>query len=222
MAMPLFDLYFDKWVANFEKRIKISGISRLLRAAGAKAAVLAAEYRRQHRRILARPIERDSRFRAVNQWKGAGRNTEKIMLTKWQHRWRAAVASSIRGDLAARRGPDLSNHKVYKDLYKHQASVLMQARTGCVGMADFLFKRRVPGVPSPLCSCGDAPETPKHVLLYCNKTAGKRGIIRRLVALIALRIRRNLAQFSLKHPGLIVEWLLQTGKFALYNKARSL
>jgi hypothetical protein len=98
----------------------------------------------------------------------------------------------------------------------------MQARTGCVRMADFLFKRRVSGVPSPLCSCGDAPETSEHVLLYCNKIAEKRGIMRRLVAFIALRTRRNLAQFSLKHPGLIVEWLLQTGKFALYNKARSL
>jgi hypothetical protein len=46
IAMPLFDLYFDKRVANFEKHIKISGISRLLRAAGAKTAVLAAERRR--------------------------------------------------------------------------------------------------------------------------------------------------------------------------------
>jgi hypothetical protein len=81
----------------------------------------------------------------------------------------------------------------------------MQARTGCVGMADFLFKRRVPGVPSPLCSCGDAPEAPEHVLLYCNETAEKWGIMRRLVALIGLRTRRDLAQFSLKYPGLIIE-----------------
>jgi Rod binding domain-containing protein len=77
----------------------------------------------------------------------------------------------------------MSNHKTYRDLYKHQASVLMQARTGCVGMADLLFKRRVPDVPSPLCSCGAAPETPEHVLLHCGDTAVDREMIRQRVAL---------------------------------------
>jgi hypothetical protein len=82
---------------------------------------------------------------------------------------------------------------MYQDLYKHQASVLMQVRTECVGMADFLFQRHVPDVPTPLCSCGKAPETLEHVLLHCNEIAEKREIMRQRVALIALRIRRNLA-----------------------------
>jgi hypothetical protein len=77
-------------------------------------------------------------------------------------------------------------------------------------------------VPTPLCSCGEAPETPEHVLLYCNETAEKREIVQQRVAPIALRTRRDLAQLTLKYPKLIVEWLLQTGKFALYNKAREL
>jgi hypothetical protein len=144
------------------------------------------------------------------------------MLEAWRRRWREATRKSRRRDLAARRGPDLTNHKVYKDLYKHQASVLMQVRIGCVGMADFMFQRHVPDVPTPLCSCDKAPETPEHVLLHCNETAGKREIVRQKVAPIALRIRRDLAQFILKYPELTVEWLLQTGKFALYNKAREL
>jgi hypothetical protein len=46
--------------------------------------------------------------------------------------------------------------------------------------------------------------------------------MRRLVAFIALRIRRSLARFLLKHSGFIIEQLLQIGKFALYNKARNL
>jgi hypothetical protein len=32
----------------------------------------------------------------------------------------------------------------------------------------------------------------------------------------------SLAQLSLKYPALTVEWLLHTGKFELYNKARKL
>jgi hypothetical protein len=153
---------------------------------------------------------------------GTKKDTEEVMLEPWQRRWREATRKSRRGDLAARRGPDLTNHKVYKDLYKHQASVLMQVRTGCVGMADFLFQRHVPDVPTPLYSCGKAPETPEHVLLHCNEIAEKRKTMRQRVAPIALQIRRNLAQLTLKYPKLTVEWLLQTGKFALYNKARKL
>jgi hypothetical protein len=98
----------------------------------------------------------------------------------------------------------------------------MQARTGCVGMAEFLFRRHISDVPSPLYSCGRASETPEHVLLYCFKTEEDRQDTRRRVALIALRIRRNLAQFSIKHSKLITEWLLRTGKFPLYNKAQRL
>jgi hypothetical protein len=41
MAIPLLDLYFDKWVADFEDLTEVSGMARLLRAAGAKAAELA-------------------------------------------------------------------------------------------------------------------------------------------------------------------------------------
>jgi hypothetical protein len=42
------------------------------------------------------------------------------------------------------------------------------------------------------------------------------------IAPIALRTRENLAQLTFKYPKFIIEWLLQTGKFALYNKAREL
>jgi hypothetical protein len=132
------------------------------------------------------------------------------------------VARSGRGVLAARRGPNLDNHKIYKDMPKHEALVLMQARTECVGMAEFLFRRHVPDVPSPLYSCGRAPETPEHVLLYCLETEENRQDTRRRVAPIALRTRRNLAQLSTKHPKPITEWLLRTGKFPLYNKAQRL
>jgi hypothetical protein len=65
----------------------------------------------------------------------------------------------------------------------------------------------------------------KHPSTYCciaTKLRKKREIVRQGVASIALRTRRDLAQLTLKYPELTVEWLLQTGKFALYNKAREL
>jgi hypothetical protein len=98
----------------------------------------------------------------------------------------------------------------------------MQTRTKCMEMAEFFFRRHVSDVPSPLYSCGKALETPEHVLLYCPETKKNRQNTRKKVAPIALRTRKNLAQFSTKHPKLITEWLLRTGKFPLYNKAQRL
>jgi hypothetical protein len=222
MAIPPLDLYFDKWVADFENRVALSGISQLLREAGARAAEMAAGSRRRRRPRQARQTLRESRAQAVSAWIGGNRDTEDTMLCKWNDRWKATIAASGRAVLAARRESDLTNHKTYKELHKHEASVLMQVRTGCVGMADFLFRRRVPDVPTPLCICGIAPETPEHVLLYCRDTRERRSAIRDLIAPKALRTRRDLAYLTLKQPGLVVEWLLRTGKFALYDKARRL
>jgi hypothetical protein len=130
------------------------------------------------------------------------------------------MARSERGVFAIRRGPNLNNHKIYKNMPKYKALVLMQARTECVGMAEFFFRRHVSDVPSPLYSCGKAFETPEHVLLYCPETEEDRQNTRKKVAFIMLRTRRNLAQLSIKHPKLTTKWLLRIGKFPLYNKAQ--
>jgi hypothetical protein len=132
------------------------------------------------------------------------------------------MARSERSVFAIKRRPNLDNHKIYKDMPKHEALVLMQAWTKCVKIAEFLFRRHIPDVPSPLCSCGRAPETPEHVLLYCPETKKNRQNTRKKIAFIALRIRRNLAQLLTKHPKLITEWLLRIRKFLLYNKAQRL
>jgi hypothetical protein len=144
------------------------------------------------------------------------------MVNKWGDKWKAAIARSGRSVFAIKRRPNLDNHKIYKDMPKHEALVLMQARIKCMGMAEFLFWRHVSDVPSPLYSCSKAPETPEHVLLYYPEIEEDRQDIRRRVALIALRTRRDLAQLSTKHPKLITKWLLRTGKFPLYNKAQRL
>jgi hypothetical protein len=124
---------------------------------------------------------------------GTKKNTKKVMLKAWRRRWREIIRKNKRSNLAARRGPDLTNHKMYKDLYKHQAFVLMQIRTKCVEMADFLFHRYVPDIPTPLYSRGKAPETFEHILLHYNEIAEKKKIMQQRIAFIALRTRRNLA-----------------------------
>jgi hypothetical protein len=65
MAIPLFDLYLDKLVADFKHRIEAFGISQLFGAAGAKAAKMVAGRRRQHKRRAPELTSRDQRIQAI-------------------------------------------------------------------------------------------------------------------------------------------------------------
>lgn len=54
-----------------------------------------------------------------------------------------------------------------------RASPSEKARCWCscgqkIGFNDFLFSRRVPGVTSPRCECGERRQTVAHVLLRCR------------------------------------------------------
>ena len=42
----------------------------------------------------------------------------------------------------------------HEGLTKAESSLLTQARTGVIGLRDFLFRARVPEVPTPYCECG--------------------------------------------------------------------
>ena len=76
--------------------------------------------------------------------------------------------------------PDPKVLKLYSGLRKTESSALVQFRTGCTGPAHFLYKARVPGVESGLCSCRSGPETPRHMLIHYQKEELRRGELRRV------------------------------------------
>ena len=59
-------------------------------------------------------------------------------------------------------------YKGHKGLSKAESSLLVQARTGKIGFRAFLFSRKIPGIPTPLCDCGEVPETVSHLLEGCT------------------------------------------------------
>ena len=65
--------------------------------------------------------------------------------------------------------PQGSSLKLHSGLHKAESVVITQIRTGCIGLAAFLNKARVPDFPSPVCQCGRARETVRHVILHCNR-----------------------------------------------------
>src|SRR6266516_6337966 len=117
--------------------------------------------RRRHRRKKEKSPSTQTRREPQNDAKDLEQN--------WKARWQRRAATAQRQRLGRYvepaeegfpAGDPLAKHK---GLLKHESSVLIQLRTGKIGLNSFLHRRRVPDVPSPLCSCGSAPETPCHI-----------------------------------------------------------
>jgi hypothetical protein len=98
-----------------------------------------------------------------------GRNT---VLAEWQTRWHKDLTKH-KGwwcSFAAQAQPNKSILRLHNQLKKAESSALIQARTGRIGLRQFLFKVNVPGIDSPLCLCGKGVETAEHLLLFCDNT----------------------------------------------------
>jgi len=88
--------------------------------------------------------------------------------TDWRQRWSKSTKGRALFDLAPE--PDKKITALYQGREKAKSSLLVQLRTGKIGFNEFLFKRRVPEVTSPRCTCGLGAMTVRHVLL-----SGKSG-----------------------------------------------
>jgi hypothetical protein len=64
--------------------------------------------------------------------------------------------------------------QLHKELYKAESTLLVQSRTGRIGLARFLYTRKVPGIASAQCQCRAGEETPRHMALFCNHEANRR------------------------------------------------
>ncbi|PQE15358.1 reverse transcriptase protein [Rutstroemia sp. NJR-2017a WRK4] len=60
---------------------------------------------------------------------------------------------------------DLAVLKLYRQLKKAESAILIQMRTGRIGLAHFLSTAKVPDFPTKQCQCWHGWETPRHVLL---------------------------------------------------------
>jgi len=75
--------------------------------------------------------------------------------------------------------PDPKALGLHAGLWKAESSALVQFRTGCTGLAHFLHKARVPEFVSGACSCESGLETPRHMLVYCQKESVRREELQR-------------------------------------------
>jgi hypothetical protein len=67
--------------------------------------------------------------------------------------------------------------KLYKNLYKAESALLVQACTKQIGLAQFLYNRKVPGITTAKYWYEAEYETPRHIALFCVQEANSRQFL---------------------------------------------
>jgi Reverse transcriptase (RNA-dependent DNA polymerase)/Endonuclease-reverse transcriptase len=189
LAIPPLDLYLDQRKAEYERAFQISDKSRLVSDWCSKISRWLLRHRRRRRKDESPPIQ--------------ARQEPRLEVDKLNHHWKArwqrnAAAARMRRlgrylEPAEEGFPTKDPLLKHKGLLKHESSVLIQLRTGKIGLNSFLHRRRVPDIQSPLCSCGLAPETPCHIVVDCPLTATARERLDTALAPQAIRSHRDFA-----------------------------
>jgi hypothetical protein len=142
------------------------------------------------------------------------------MIRDWKVRWRTQRQGQT---AAAAVDPrfERKDLRLHSNLTKAESSLLIQARTGKIGLKAFLFQRQVPGVVSPRCPCNGEKETVYHLVKECEeiRTPRNQSIIKYRNA--SLRdFRRALGEPS--EAAQIVRWIIRTGRLGEYRIAAAL
>src|SRR5205809_6131830 len=102
-------------------------------------------------------------------------SAEQALMHRWKRRWTGRPPG---WNFLGVGPPSRKAVKLHAQLQKAESSIIIQIRTGRIGLAAFLNKARLPGFPSPVCPCGQARETAEHVIAHCNRFAGRRAALR--------------------------------------------
>ena len=251
--VPPLDLYLNKRLADFEARLQNPSLNsgqgpdapkhppgQLVQEACNRI------YRRfQRRRPGRRPIHPqeptviERAVITIDQWisqhqsqsESQGetpvRTTERALYQAWENRWRKQVES--RPARIADEGPREilftdKTLKKHEDLTKAQSSLLVQARTGAIGLRDFLFKQQVPGLATPHCTCGEGRETVEHLVIWCLVPPKPRSWPTN-----SIRTHRDLSLVlqgigsrNRRLLGKVLGWLMDSGRLMEYSLARKL
>jgi len=90
----------------------------------------------------------------------------KIAKTQWDTYWQEEETG--RELYALQSTPKRAVLKLHQGLTKELSSLAIQMRTGKIGLRQFLYRRRIPGIETERCQCGQGPQTISHVLFVCR------------------------------------------------------
>ena len=86
---------------------------------------------------------------------------------KWSMMWQDHHVGSTLRNIEPK--PRKGILRLHDDLSKEQSAIAVQMRTGKIGLRQFLHRRKVPDIDSPMCGCREGQQTVHHILFDCRK-----------------------------------------------------
>jgi hypothetical protein len=139
---------------------------------------------------------------------------------EWADAWKKTkVAAPTRRLLKA---PTRKSRKLYLGLRKAHSSVLIQLRTGRIGLNQYLYKIGI--AESEDCTCGEGVQSPRHILLECRMLVSLRNEMWRK---IEQKIKRTRLDFDalISEPlisSYIADFMIQTGLLGQFQAVEAL
>ncbi len=159
MDIPSVNIYLNKRVANFERRLMESGMTKLI--SNSNIAIATYLYNRHPYRYLKETYPKigPTKIEWANKWLESD-SSEDTIYRDWEERWRQctkATNTKHRPHIPelAERIPDFDKDifEKHRGLLKYESSILIQMRIGKIGLKAFLHKRDIPDIETSLCSC---------------------------------------------------------------------
>ena len=244
--VPPLDLYLNKRLADFEVRLQQPVLDD---GQGGKKAPMSIVHtacnkihsrynprkrrrRRGRQRAFGpqRPTTVEEAAITIAHWTRGSADTDKVVEEAWRERWlegREGRATTRLADSFDHQRETLFNDKTlkrHKGLTKAESSLLVQIRTGAIGLRDFLYKRRVPEVLTSRCECGEGRETAEHLVVWCLAPPLTRRWER-----AEIRTQRDfystlqgISPAAARLTRRILGWLMDSGRLPMYGLARRL
>jgi hypothetical protein len=152
----------------------------------------------------------------------------KLVLKDWRIRWQKTSRQTERvvrpgTDLGGRQivvedtAPDKRVLELHTGLRKAESTMLIQARTGKIGLAKFWYTRKVPGVLSAQCECGRGEETARHMALFCTRERERHQHLR-----TNGRVDYRRLVGTNEGARKLTEWMIRSGRLGQFSLARRL
>ena len=138
------------------------------------------------------------------------------MKARWEEEWRNERTGRSTHKLTPIPTSKLLN--LYKNVPKAVSSVIIQMRTGKIGLRACLYKWKVPEIDNAHCTCDRGDQTLKHVLLQCHRFRKERRQTLR-------SLQTNDISMILNDPDMVkkaAKFMIQTGLLGQFKAVRSI